>query len=58
MPGVGGWTPQNRIMGAWICAVVVQLQQDPQKVQREGGEESLSTKGGGTGQMNPVEEVD
>ena len=34
------------------------MQWDPWKVHQGGGEESLSAKGGGTGQMNPVEELD
>ena len=38
--------------------VVVQVQQKSQKVWRGGGEESLSAKGGGTGWMNLVKELD
>ena len=56
--GVGGRTLQNQIEGMWICAMVVCVQQDPWKVCRGGGEESLSTKGGGTGWIDPVEELD
>ena len=39
-------------------AVVVQEQRDPQKVRREGGEESRSASRGGTGWTDLVEEVD
>ena len=38
--------------------MVVQLWWDPQKVYRRGGKESLPAKGGGTGQMDPIEELD
>ena len=38
--------------------VVVQVQQKSQKVWRGRGEESLSAKGGGTGWMNLVKELD
>ena len=42
--------------GVWMCTVVARVQRDPRKVCREGGVESLSAKGGGTGQTDPVEE--
>ena len=31
---------------------------DPWKVHWKGGKESLSAKGGGIGQMDPIEELD
>ena len=39
-------------------AVVVRVRRDPRKVHREGGEESQSASGGGTGQTDLVEEVE
>ena len=41
-----------------MCVVVVQVRWDPWKVCREGGEESRSTSGGGTGRTDLVEEVE
>ena len=38
--------------------MVVWMWQDPQKVHWEEREESLSVKGGGIGQMDPVEKSD
>ena len=39
-------------------AVVVRVRQDPRKVRREGGEESRSASGGGTGRTDLVEEAE
>ena len=38
--------------------VVVRVRRGPQKVRREGGEESRSTSGGGTGRIALVDEVE
>ena len=38
--------------------MVVWVRQDLWKVGQGGGEESLSTKGGGTGCTDPIEEVE
>ena len=39
-------------------AMVVRVRRDPQKVRQEGGEESRSASGGGTGRTDLVEEAE